>query len=868
MTHVRSSLRRLVALCLLFLAVIGGPVHAQNPDQPQVNPPLVEIELTGARRYRVEQLIAALGHPLGLPLDLKLIEEGENTLWKAFFTRTNSVDIVSVPGGVKLVVDVYEIPFDLEPRFVGNDHVKTSKLLEWALLEERGEIYHHQVARVARRILEGYRSDGYYWASVETILGDPESESGLLIEGEEADAIDVIFRIQEGPIVRVEEVKINGNESLPDYGFGFWKGGLRHLAQTKLRGPHLFNWFGSRFVEDELHADIVALKKVFHDKGYLDAIVELDHLQWNKERSHVTPHVIIDEGPAYYVRSLSIEGVRLVAGDNAPEQDLEEKLFLPEADLLELCRLEPGARYELGLQRVDARKLESYYGERGYLSHPSLDRYANWIFLKPELRFDIETHQVDVTYRIAQGRKRFIREVLFAGAQHTRDRVLRREVTMLEGKEANTKDITRSLQRIRQTNFFSDATKPLEHKDPLYRFKATDDPDYVDLEYLVDEGRVVDFQIAGGVDSNSGVFGLISLSMRNFDVTDVPDSFFGAFGDIYSKQAFHGAGQQLDIQLSPGSQINRWRVHFNEPDLFRTHFKRYSLDLEVARQEREFDVYEEERGTRRIRIGRRFTPDFTALVGYLDSDVTVDDLDGGGLIDLSNPADTGLPQPLLRQAAAGEQDFNAVTLDLVYRQLDNFRNPREGWSMSLRNSFYDEAFGGDAEFAKSAFKIDYYHQLGEDVREVRDGIHINLGFGVADPYGSSSEVPYTERFFLGGFRTLRGFSFRGVGPNSGGQPIGGETFVHGSFEYRFPVHIVQQPGTFRDIEMFRITPFVDWGVLDEDAFSLDIDELRLSVGVGFGIAYPFPVTFNLGFPLKEGEGDDRQSFSFNLSLGQ
>ncbi len=227
-----------------------------------------------------------------------------------------------------------------------------------------------------------------------------------------------------------------------------------------------------------------------------------------------------------------------------------------------------------------------------------------------------------------------------------------------------------------------------------------------------------------------------------------------------------------------------------------------------------------------------------------------------------------MPGSLLRQELAGELDFNAVTLDFVYRQLDSVRNPREGWSMSLRNALYDETFGSDAEFLSSSVTLDYYHQLGEDVKEVRQGIHLNLGFGVADPFGDSTEVPYTERFFLGGFRTLRGFSFRGVGPNSGGHPIGGETFLHGTFEYRFPVHIIQQPGTFRDIEMFRIVPFLDWGILDPEAFALDQEELRISAGIGFGIAHPFPVTFNLGFPLKDGFGDDRQVFSFNLAFGR
>lgn len=862
MTRVRPSSRFWLGLCTLLLAWCGfaRDAHAQE------NPLLVEIELTGAKRYRTDQLIAALGHKLGVPFDPRVIEEGEETLWKAFLTRTNSVDIVEVEGGIKLIVDVYEIPFDLEPRFVGNDRVKTSKLLKWAMLEERGEIYHHQVARVAQRILDGYHADGYHWATIETVLGDPNSETGELPTDREADAIDVIFKIQEGPIVRISEVKIHGNNSLPDYGFGFWKGGLRHLAQVKLKGPHLFNWWGSRFVESELQADIVALRGVFHDKGFLDAVVELDHLEFNEKRTRVTPHIIVDEGPAYTVKSLTIEGARLEELPGGGEREVDENLYLPLEELMELCILKPGERYELGRQRLDARSLEAYYGERGYLSHPSLNRYQNWIFLEPKLRFDVVNHTVDVTYRIAQGRKRYIREVLFAGAKHTRDRVLRREVSMLEGDVANVKNITRSLQRIRQTNFFSDPSKPLEHKDPLFRFKETDNPEYVDLEYLVDEGRVVDFQIAGGVDSNNGAFGLISLSMRNFDITDWPDSFFGVFGEIYRKEAFHGAGQQFDVQLSPGSQINRWRVHFLEPDLFRSHFERWSLDLEIARQERLFEVFDEDRGTRRARIGRKFTPDFTGFFGVLHSDVTVDNVDGGGLLDFSNPDDTLLPGPLLRQEAAGKQDFNALTLDFTYRHLDSLRNPREGWSLILRNSVYDESFGSDAEFSKIALSVDFYTQIGADVDEIRDGIHISFGAGVANPYGSSFEVPYTERFFLGGFRTLRGFAFRGVGPNSGGQPIGGETFVNGSFEYRIPVHVVQQPGTFRDIEMFRLVPFFDWGVLDPEAFALDVDELRLSAGIGFGLAHPFPVTFNLGFPLREGVGDETQVFSFNLAF--
>ena len=44
---------------------------------------------------------------------------------------------------------------------------------------------------------------------------------------------------------------------------------------------------------------------------------------------------------------------------------------------------------------------------------------------------------------------------------------------------------------------------------------------------------------------------------------------------------------------------------------------------------------------------------------------------------------------------------------------------------------------------------------------------------------------YGERFFLGGSVTLRGFEFRGVGPNTENLPDDGETMLRRSAVYRF-----------------------------------------------------------------------------------
>ena len=75
-----------------------------------------------------------------------------------------------------------------------------------------------------------------------------------------------------------------------------------------------------------------------------------------------------------------------------------------------------------------------------------------------------------MTYRIAQGRELKLREIVFAGAHHTRDRVLRRELSVFPGARADLVEIDKSLARIQATGFFSDDLRRLEHRDPTYRF--------------------------------------------------------------------------------------------------------------------------------------------------------------------------------------------------------------------------------------------------------------------------------------------------------------------------------------------------------------------------------------------------------------
>lgn len=837
----------------LFCACVLLPLGRAQDSAPEDRMPIVVgIEVTGEDRYAEDRLVAALGQRVGRPLDRALVERGITYLWEAFKVRAEVVER-SAEGGIELQLIVQEMPVDLEPRFIGYDGVKLKDLREWAGLDDSSELYLHQARRVRLRLIEGYKRKGFHFIEIDIVTRTPEE-----FEEDTHGIGDVIFRIREGRKVRVSDVVVHGNESLPTRGFGPWKDGLVPVARTQLKGPRFLNWLGDVYVEEKLEGDLLAMRNVYRDRGYLDAIVELDHLKFNEDFSRVVVHVVVDEGRPYKVGKLRVAGVVQMPetrGLNGEPLTQPADLVFSEQELLSRCMLKPGTTFEKLRLDADREDLRDFFGALGYLSHPSL-RDASWKFLEPELVFDVENKTVDVTYRIVQGRQLKIREVRISGANHTRDRVLRREITVLPGQIADMKEVTRSLRLLTATGYFSDDRRPLEHNEPTYRFLPTDDPEWVDIEFIVEEGRVVDFEIAGGLDSNNGVFGILSLQMRNFDITDLPSGFFSSFGEVYRKEAFHGAGQTLNIQLSPGSQVDYTRINFVEPDIFRRHFNRWSLDVDFIIRDRIYDEYDESRLRFKPRIGRQLGIYWTLFTGVSLERVEVTDLEEG----------VPLPPQLIAQEQAGQLTLNSALFDVTYRDVDSRLNPRDGESLTLFNSLYTGALGSDADFFKTELAYESYWVTGDETTDVKPGFKFSAGGGLALPYADTPNVPYTERFFLGGFRTLRGFEYRGVGPNVGDAPIGGETMLRGSIEFRYPLYSTTRPGTFRKQEMLRLLLFTDAGILDADAFKVDPNELRASVGFGFGLTVPFPLVLNFGFPVMKGDGDRRQVFSFNLAF--
>ncbi len=179
--------------------------------------------------------------------------------------------------------------------------------------------------------------------------------------------------------------------------------------------------------------------------------------------------------------------------------------------------------------------------------------------------------------------------------------------------------------------------------------------------------------------------------------------------------------------------------------------------------------------------------------------------------------------------------------------------PRSGYTFTIEPKLSANAFGSEATFALVNANASGVVPL--DALSRRFSLGLRLLGGFAEPFGPTEEIPITQRFYLGGRTTIRGFRQNALGPRgSDGAIIGGDTLLGGNTQLQY---------LFTDTISTHI--FFDFGnvFLRERSFSLA--DLRTSTGVGFRYLSPIgPIGFDVGAPLDEKEGEPSVRVHFSV----
>ncbi|USO00202.1 MAG: outer membrane protein assembly factor BamA [Phycisphaeraceae bacterium] len=709
------------------------------------------------------------------------------------FKRVSSFAQLLADGGVALTFAVEEQPIIKDVQVTGNRRLNDAKLAAAVDLLIGTPVDRFQIDRAARRIEDLYRKKGYYLARVTVDLDELE-ESNI-----------VLFRIREGQRIKITDIQFEGNEA-------FEPRLIRREMETRTAGL-----LQTGELDDlQLDRDVSSIVTFYRNHGYLDARADrIIRPSPNSKEAVVV--FLIDEGPAYTLRSLKVEYA-----------DGSEQVF-SDQQLLGLMRLKPGDVYSVNLLDESTKAVRDAFGQLGYVD-AEVRQYELRDTIRPE---------VDLLLRINVGQRYKTGEVTIAttgGGSITKQNVIRRQVEVHPERPLDTTAIERSKKRIRDTHLFSPLPPDrgvkitLQPPDPA-------EPEYRDVFVEVEETDTSSFDIGGAVSSDAGLVGRLAVTYRNFDVTDTPDSW----GDLFSGRAFRGAGQTFQLEAMPGNQVQTYSISLSEPYLFETD---YSGSVSAFFRDRRFDEYDEERFGGRIGLGRRFGTRWTGTLGLRLDSVALTNIAADRAVDVFQAADRAM--------------IIGIGPGFARTSLDRLFLPNRG----SRTEFSFEQVVGDYTFDTIKAEHSVYIPLREDF--LGRATVLKLETRVAYQLQDQDQIPTYERLYMGG-SSFRGFDYRSVSPKGirndtgtlGDDPVGGTWLLFTGLEIRQPIYE----------EIFHVVGFIDAGTVTNDP---GFSDYRVAVGVGVRFSIPqlspAPIALDFGYPIVKQDGDRRRVFTFSVDL--
>ncbi|MHB1425456.1 MAG: outer membrane protein assembly factor BamA [Gemmataceae bacterium] len=624
-------------------------------------------------------------------------------------------------------------------------------------------------------------------------LGRSFSDCQLIKGGDLADT-EVVYQITEGPKVKVGNIQFIGNV--------FVNGAV--LATHIKSSRQWFHLFGGQYNKQMVDADIGELYKYYRAFGFQDVRVSPE-IQRSSDGSEVTLIFHIQEGPRYRIQDVpDVHGVSEV----------------PREQLVALSLFKPGDYLDEGKLKTDVKIITDSLGYNG--QDVRVEATPVWLPDTPGV--------CNIRYEVIEKPPARVGQVFIVGNTRTKDNVILRQVPLFPGQILTFPDLDIAKANLMRLGIFNGGGGgPNGGGGNPPDIKVLDregEAEFKDVEIDVEEANTGSLIFGVGVNSNIGLTGQIVLNERNFDLFNPPTSL----QDFLNGTAWRGAGQNFRIMAMPGTIMQQYMATFTEPYLFDTP---NNFSDSVYFREMFYNEYEEQRTGNRVNFGRQLSRFWNVAIGTRVENVNVSNVPNGAPVDYTS--------------VIGNNFLVGFPVTVTRDSRDNLIRPTRGSQVQLS---YEELTG---EFTFGVVNLLYNQFWTTYQRPDGSGRHVLVyrgQFGLA-----SDNTPVYERFFAGGFTTIRGFMWRGVGPNVNGFFTGGDFMLLNSLEYQIPV--VAKDNIF-------LVGFVDSGTV-----SPRINEFsNYAVSVGFGVRFtvpmlgPVPIALDFGFPVVSPAGDIQQIFNF------
>ncbi len=711
--------------------------------------------------------------------NIRMVDDDVQNLLKTGYFLNVQVTEARQPEGVRLTYMLQAKPKLTDIVFKGNKKYTEKRLLKTVTSKIGDPLDERKLFSDAQAIKSKYQKAGY-----------PKTEVKYTTKIEELSGRgSVTFEVVESPKVIITQVTFDGASK-------FTQRKLRKQIKTRRHWMFSFITGSGVLKDDQLDEDREKLADFYRNEGYID--FELKDIKYDYTNpKHVKLHLEINEGQQYKVGAVAFEGTKLYT-TNAIAKDLKMdvgKTFTPK-----------------GLNR-DIEIVQDKYGKQGYIdTRIAAHKSPN-----------IETGTMDLKYHVEEGDQSFIEKIEIKGNAKTKDKVIRRELSVTPGEVFDMTEVKRSKRRLEGLNYFTEQGGVDMTPEP------TDIPNRKNLLVTVEERNTGNFSIGAGFSSIDSVLGFVELSQGNFDIAKPP--------------FFMGAGQKWRMKAAFGASRQDYEITWIEPWFLE---KKLQLGVDLYHRQLNFvstaDLYDERRTGARLSLARALgTENLIGTVSYTIENV--------GIVNVDHARAS---QIIIDEE--GNRLVSKVGMSLAYDTRNNVLQPEKGQRTELLTEVAGGPFGGETDFYKMEFRTAWYFK-GFDDGHVLEMIGRT---GVVKEYGDSTRVPLFDRWFLGGLYSLRGYKYRGVGPrDTTNEPIGGDTYWFASAEYSIPI-----------IERLRFAMFYDIGMVYSSAYDWNIKNFNDDVGIGVRLNLPIgPLRLDYGIPINDVPGVNSSHGRFQFGVG-
>ncbi|MCP5382698.1 MAG: outer membrane protein assembly factor BamA [Kordiimonadaceae bacterium] len=778
-----SKIYKLISICLIAiftqLSLIGLVFAQETPLSEEPGIVISSIEVIGNQRIEKSTIESYLLINVG---DAYTEQLGDASLKRLYNTGLFS-DVDVGRRGTTLVVTVSENPIINRIVFEGNKYKDDDDLYEEIQLRPRIVFSRAKVRADVQRILEIYRRGGRFAAAV-----DPK-----IIQLEQ-NRVNLVFEISEGAKSVIGKINFMGNkvfnnnilrEKMVSVESRWWK----FLASEDTYDP------------DRLNYDKQLLRDFYREQGYADFRITSAVAELSPDKKFFFINISVEEGELYSFGDISIE---------SEIEELDPEFLMP------ALYTKKGQQYDSSAIDTTVEILTEIAGLRGYA----------FVDIRPQVRRNRAERTVDIVYVINETPRVYVEEIKIIDNVRTHDKVIRRELNLIEGDAYNSQKVKRSEVRVRALQFFKEVT--IEQIEGSAADKTV-------LEITVEEQPTGELSAGLGFSSYEGLLVNFSVAERNL----------------------LGKGQFVRLGADVSKRRKQLELGFTEPYFLN---RRLAVGADIFLR----DINFIESGFRQKTVGT------TIRSGFPLTEYVIMNLSYGLTKDtVLTSFFTESPYILGNN---GNYITSFVSYGFSYNTLDYPQKPNRGQLLIINQEL--AGLGGNEKYIKTTAQYDIYIP-------VYKAWVFNVGLQGGHIEGLGKDIRLNKRFFLGNPK-IRGFKEAGLGPREwqssfqelySGYTLGGNTFYTARAEMFIPLG-----GGARDLGI-EASAYVDAGALfnvdAEDSLTSasgvvysklgDTPKPRVSIGVGFSWKSPFgPFRIDLAKAIRSQPSDETEFFQFNV----